>query len=564
MIDFILEIPLHKEVTSLVDLFIKQPAFSQKYDSDKLEFIAWGDPLLDGDFYKKLDDDPEVRFIVNKAKGHYYYIFRKKKGKCLTVGNSLFSILPIYFNLGQDKLLLSANALTLSEYISKKSLSRRFILETMLFNYPLFNKSIIEEISLLPSNSAITIGSGKCKIKKHINIEDYFETKPQSWRKSVDETSDLYLRTVGKYLPDQYYINALTGGFDGRTLTASGLFHKKRFDCFSFGSLSSKDTEIASKLAAAANIPFIRVDLDDIYAKNSSLECGLEFVRNASGSASFARAHYLYAAKLLADKTDIIVTGNFGSEIFRAAHVPGIMIAPNLYNLFNAASKSEAFRVIEVSDEFNYLNKSNLIREWEELKEDLSRLPCFDPKYKTLPLNQKFYIIVFEEIFRKYFGAEMVNQFKYLKNRTPFLDFNFVKAIFKTGLAGIHSNFFEHNPLKRFKGQVLYAHIINKAYPAFGEIITDKGYKPNDLLSVSGKLKIIRGYAKKVFNNNISAFDPYGVMNAYTVNHEYYCHLRINPDIFNAERINNELLNKPNELLFGPLSLSYLSSQVDK
>ena len=132
------------------------------------------------------------------------------------------------------------------------------------------------------------------------------------------------------------------------------------------------------------------------------------------------------------------------------------------------------------------------------LREDILKFSCFNQYYSGLTRNQRFYVFVFEELFRKYFGAEMVNQFRYLKNRTPFLDIDFLKAILKTEFAGIHSDFFEKNPLKRYKGQVLYAHIIKKAYPDFGKMMTDKGYKPDDLINFFGKVNIAKGYLKKI------------------------------------------------------------------
>ena len=55
---------------------------------------------------------------------------------------------------------------------------------------------------------------------------------------------------------------------------------------------------------------------------------------------------------------------------------------------------------------------------------------------------------IFEEVFRKYFGAEMVNQYIHLKNRTPFLDAEFMKIILGTGYAGVYSNFLRRTPLK--------------------------------------------------------------------------------------------------------------------
>ena len=152
-----------------------------------------------------------------------------------------------------------------------------------------------------------------------------------------------------------------------------------------------------------------------------------------------------------------MVTGNFGSEIFRAAHIAGAVISNNLYHLFNAETIDEALRNIEASEEFQWINKRSFEQEWQELKSDIAKLPVFTRDYSGLSQNQKFYLFVFEEVFRKYFGAEMVNQFQYLNNRTPFLDTQFLKGIFTTGLAGLYADYFENNPVKRFKGQVLYA-----------------------------------------------------------------------------------------------------------
>ena len=50
-------------------------------------------------------------------------------------------------------------------------------------------------------------------------------------------------------------------------------------------------------------------------------------------------------------------------------------------------------------------------------------------------MNQKFYVFVSKKVFRKYFGAEMANQFRYLINRTPFLDIELLKVIFGSRLA---------------------------------------------------------------------------------------------------------------------------------
>ncbi len=555
MIEFLLEIKLNGKISGLLELFIKKPVIELHYNNDHYEFIAWGDPISSNDFRERFEKNSSPEFIVNNLYGHYYFTYLNKKSGDLLIGNSLFSILPLYYQNNFDKITISENALTLGRYTGSNKICNRFLLETILFNYPLFNSSILQDINLLPSNSCLLVKQGKLLIKKHNFIENFFDKKTVPWRKSIGIMSDKFLETVEKYLPSKHYSNALTGGFDGRTLVSAGLFYNKDFSTYSFGAETSKDVVIAEALSAKADLNFNKIGLGQEYATQKSLECGREFIMNSSGTATFARAHYLFAAKQLSKNNNQIITGNFGSEIFRAAHIAGVVISGNLFTLFNSDSPQKAFRSVEASAEFCCLNRAAFKEEWEWLKENILQLPSYNKHYSDFTKNQRFYVFVFEELFRKYFGAEMVNQFRYLKNRTPYLDIDFLKAIFKTELAGIHSSFFEHNPLKRYKGQALYAHIIKKTYPTFGEILTDKGYRPNDLINFFGKVSIAKSYLKKITRKVPPDMDPYGVTKAWETNSAYWQGITVSSDYFNKNEINN--ISK--EILFKIISLSYLT-----
>jgi len=558
MIQFILEIPLKIKIENISGLFIVKPEIEMHIENISCEFMTWGDPVHLENFEKELELNPNPYFIVNNLYGHYYYILLNKKNRELFIGNSMFSILPLYYHQHNDKIFFSENAIKMGKYLNLNKISHRFILETMLFNYPLFNNSIVEDIQLLPSNSFIKISSSGIFVKKHTKIEEFFSSSPLSWKKSVAEIRDIFLETIKKYLPDKPYAHALTGGFDGRTLVATGLFYKKKFSCYSFGSPESKDTKIASQLTNQAEIPFIDIELNKKYVTEGSFDCGQDFIRNSSGTATFVRAHYLFATRSLKENTDIIITGNFGSEIFRAAHITGVVISPNLYSLFGLNNPEKGINAIENSKEFKFLNRASYQKYWDALKNDILQLPCYNKNYSGFTQNQRFYVFVFEEIFRKYFGAEMINQFKYLKNRTPFLDINLLKSILNTCLAGIHADFFEHNPLKRYKGQVLYAHIIEKAYPAFGKILTDKGYRPDDLINFFGKVNILKGYLKKMIHGVFPDSDPFSVARAWEINKKYWNNIPVSPKYFNISESDN--IDK--EILFKIISLSYLIEKI--
>jgi len=524
MTDFLIN--LNNKYSELNTVFITKPAipFVEKSTND-IKLLFWGDPIFEANFIlPKTGNDTEssVKSIIQQVQGHYYFLYYNKVSEIYCMGNSLFSIPPVYYSLQQNNIWIASSPEIIANKLSLKEPDKRFILENILFNYPLFNCSPFNGISLLASNHYIIWKNHKPDFIRHTCFESYFNLISDK-NKTADYYADLFIDRSALYFPKENYIHALTGGFDGRTLVSCALHHNKSFETYSFGSDDSTDVPVARQLSDHANIKFNEIKLGNEYLEKESLSSGLEFIINASGTASFARAHYLYAAKRLSEKTNYLITGNFGSELFRAVHIAGAVISQNLYNICKAKDSDEAKVLIENSKEFELLKKDEFIQEWKEFMNELEYLPIFSPKYKNLSLNQKFYLIVFEEVFRKYFGAEMKNQYKYLINRTPFLDFQFVSEILQSRWAGVHSDFFEHNPLKRFKGQVIYSHIIQKSFPEFSKIPMDKGYCPEDLLSLKGKLKITANYLKKrKKKHHAEPIDPFAVQNSFINNNGSY------------------------------------------
>lgn len=498
-----------------------------------------GDPIVEKDktaLIEKYLYESDVSNLLQTINGHYRLIIFDRQNFTISITSSLFGILPFYYHRIGDLVYISSDVKSISDESSQNRTNKRFILENILFYYPLFNQTAFHNIFLVPAHHLLEISDKRISLTKHTYISEWFVRRPKPWKRSTGEMKDLFIDRVKHYLPDEAYVHALTGGFDGRCLVACGLYHQKKFETYSFGNDLSADTRIASELAAVAGLQFNFIKLDNEYVVDHSLDNGLQFVTSSGGYAGFARAHYLFACKLLSRQYRYMVTGNFGSEIFRAAHNAGPLISNNLYYLFNAATAAEALKKIEASPEFEWINIGTMKQSWDELKSDIAGLPVFSNEYSGMTRNEKFYMMVFEEVFRKYFGAEMVNQFYYLSNRTPFLDITFLKEILKTGLAGVHSDFFENNPVKRFKGQVLYAHIIKKAFPAFNKILSDKGYRPKDLLSLSGKFFITKSYLKKRLASLQDEIDPNSVDKAFAHNKAWFQQQTIDEAIFNAKK----------------------------
>lgn len=534
---FLLEIQIDVPSRSLPEYFPDRPEISIHLQGDDFDFIAWGDPITDDIFVQDLPRNRSIEFIVSNLSGHFYFVLHEKISRRFFISTSLFSILPLYYYFIEGRIIASDNALTLGRYCGRTALSKRFVLESVLFNYPLFNHSAVEGILLLPSNSGMVLDAVGVRIIKHTEVGEWFDTPIRSGTGIAERLADVFLEEVKKYLPPKFFFTALTGGFDGRTLTAAAVSNSSNFSCYCHGTADSLDLILAELAAKEAEVPFLPVNLDNRYISDHSLESGKGFIINSSGVSTFARAHYLFASKILSTRSGFLVTGNFGSEIFRAVHVPGVVISPNLYRIFRLSDPGEAIREIRRSLRASFLNLTDLEVQLDDLGNDIAGLPCFNASYKGLTRNMQFYIFVFEELFRKYFGAEMVVQQGIINNRTPFLDAGFLRQLMATEYAGIHSEFFEDNPFKRYKGQVMYARIIRKALPTLGRMITDKGYAPDDLLSLKGKLRIARGYVGRRLKKQNGMYDPNGVRAAWELNRAYYEELPIDDRLFDREKI---------------------------
>jgi len=519
-------------------MFADPPELTIHLTGDNFEFMAWGDPIFDDRFLADLPVRLSTEFVTGNLSGHYYFCINDITRKEIIIGTSPFSIVPLYYCVKDSDIIVSDNVFTIAGHTGLKNVSARFITESLLFNYPLYNCSLVEGISLLESGSALIAARSGIRTVRHTAPEEWFADYPVSWRKSVSPMTDIFLEAVKKYLPGENYLTALTGGFDSRTLVAAGLYHGRSLTAYCFGTEPEGDLGMAAEISSRAGLPFVPVILDTDYVRNESLEAGKEFIKSSSGTGTFSRAHYIYAASLLCNKSRYLVTGNFGSEILRAVHSPGVIVSPLLYKVFQSDEPKHAVAILKNSTILRFLSPDVVDNEIRNLEKTISALPCFDVRYRDLGRNMQLYLFILEETFRKYFGSEINGQWSHVINRTPFLDCHFLRELFSTGLAGIHSGFMEKNPWKRYKGQILYSSIINRAAPHLGAYFTDKGYRPVDLLTFTGKARILAGWLRKGLSRIIHPpADPMAVHEAWNHNRLWYESLPVSDELFNRREI---------------------------
>ncbi|MBN1639304.1 MAG: hypothetical protein JW866_10065 [Ignavibacteriales bacterium] len=447
-----------------------------------------------------LFDETEIFEVIKDLGGHFYLFFWRESTSTLEIYTSYGSILPVYYSDEKEMIVSSSVKKILGAIGSSIQISKEFIIERLLFNYPITDITLMENIKRLNNNHCLLV----CKKMESYQYFDNIDLLNFDKSLSLKEIIEIFINTAYRYSPTEKYYLSFTGGFDGRTLL-SVLYkkYKNLITTYSFGRLESSDVKIPQSQAEKMGLNYYPFDLNNPEYIDNSISFGEEFITASSGEANFTRSHYLWACYKIKKEAKYILSGNFGSEVLRSPHITGILFSNIVFKIISGESKRKIIDYIYSTDLKLILPENGKTL----LKNILERINELNwAKYKTDDLNKKCYYFMLDEMLRRYFGPEIKSQANHLYNRTPYYDFKFISELFKSNYSGLNNKFFEQNKIKRFKGQLLYAYIIKNTNNDLLNMMTGKGYRPVDLLTYKGKLKII--YSKLLARKK-EVEDPY-------------------------------------------------------
>lgn len=445
------------------------------------ERIILGDLIEESDF-----DSMDLADWLQTAKGNFIVIVLKSDK--VQIASSLFGVLPVFFTERENLLLISDRIEHIAELDnSELSLSKENILERLFFNYSITNRTLISSIYQFPVNTICSYEDKVLKYQKVVDIFSFYKSQPESLKTSRKRLVKLFAEQVQKYLPKESYASAFTSGFDGRCVVAAGLKGNRQFGTFSFGTSKASDVYIPKLAAKANDFRYECILLDQAYLEQEFAENAEEMVLESHGMSTISRAHYRYGAKHLKKNYRYLLSGNFGSELFRSAHLDGVMTSKLFYHWLKEDLPESLAALKKQFPELSYLNDGEFGEAYQKLSADLALKKKSIP---DIPLNAQLYFFMWSETIRNYFGPELTMQQNYIYHRSPFLDFTFFKALQKTEFSGAYGNFRERNLLKRMKGQLFYAYYLKSTHKGLFRALTGKGYKPSDLLNVFGLLRI--------------------------------------------------------------------------
>ncbi len=441
-------------------------------------------------------DEKDLASYFKNIKGTFYIIRINHDEHSIEVASSIFGIFPVFYAekdkdfFASSDLQLLVNSADITPHIS-----RRFILETVLFNYPLFDRTIYEEVRNLPANSKLQFKNGKLQVQKYLDITALFQQNPIPYRKHINHLSDILIDTIRGYFPGEHFNITFTGGFDGRTLVSCAKYHNADFSTFSLGSIKNDDVYLPLEHAASLGITHHPVYLDEPGYIGSFLDNARELLEQSAALTNISYTHFLYAAKRVAQHSDYMLTGFGGSEIFRSLDIRGAVTSHELVDFFEFSKNKVWVSKIRNSEKLRLLNEDLVNKDLESLIDELSDYQ--DKTSGEMSLNERIYIYLYEEIFRKVYGPVITSMSDKMIVRNPYFDYAFNAELMKYSIAGLYSKFFVKNPAKRYKGQVLYGHVIKKTSPLLAGLVTGKGYRPVDLTTYSGLANITFNFFRK-------------------------------------------------------------------
>lgn len=429
-------------------------------------------------FYEKFNTE-----ISSYLKGNFSIIIYDDAKSELVLMSSKLNALPLFYCY-KDNIFVFSSSIKAILKISgiSKTLDEKALVEHLLFYHPLADKTYFKNIfQLLPAH-IVKVNQNGLQAKKYWRVENLFGQKnliPEN--DALYKCVDLMKENLAVYTSDtKKFLLSLTAGFDSRTNLALTERDPKDFLCYSYGLPGSKQIEIPLLISGKLGLNYKAVYLDEPFERNYE-KYALIALDSSNGSAPILRANFPYAFEQLSTFSTVNVTGLFGSEIIKCFHRADEQVSQEVIGLFAGKGSEKSYeRTIKNIKSKGYINNNIIDKYSREIIEEFNA--NYIKRLEGLNNIARFYVFLLEESIRKYFMQEISIERYYVETIMPYLDDDFLELIFKTPFAGIYKGAGKRNIFSRRNSQIFYAKLIAKAKPILGSIITDRGYKPKDLL----------------------------------------------------------------------------------
>lgn len=304
------------------------------WNKDRSRCILFEGEIYGYDALKEKLQDRGYQFLVNNDAEFILHLFAEfgeqfvcylngafiaaiwdRPSQTLTLVNDRFGLRPLYYSVHNRSLLFGSGVRSLlADPTLPRKIDRQAISEFMTFEYMLGDKTLVENINLMPPASLLTFQQGEIKLQTYWKLQFVNEYEHKTKEQYLEETYFHLQQAVARQSQGAHPKGLLlSGGLDSRMILAMlSLFTKgENLYTFTFGAPGADDVQLAEELAKISGTRHHTYDLKEDYL----IERAEEGVYLTDGMESCAHMHVLANLRSQAELVKVIYKGYLGDAL---------------------------------------------------------------------------------------------------------------------------------------------------------------------------------------------------------------------------------------------------------
>lgn len=246
------------------------------------------------------------------------FLVDKKSGRIRFV-NDIFSLLPVHYHISEHKIVISRDLGFVRKMTQTTHFSKRAIAESLVFGYPLQNRTLFEDILRLGPGCMIRVDMPEVSICEDSGLAFDFDVKRYSGRSRKENVSELVSlfkqACLERFGSGEKVLLSLSGGRDcraiGGALGECGISYRAT-TFVDWTQTFTRDVEVAGKLAKAFGVDWKLYRMSRCSGRMAS-----DLLSSKQGQVGLEHAYKTqYFEHLIKDyrRDSIFVTGNGGHK----------------------------------------------------------------------------------------------------------------------------------------------------------------------------------------------------------------------------------------------------------
>lgn len=274
---------------------------------------------------------------LKNANGSYNFVVWDNNIKKLTIGNDRHGSRRLFYRYAKNEFSFSSSVIGLAKIHPTQTLDKDSMLDMMVFGYILNNRTLLNEIMLLPYATIMEFDGTETSLQKYWDWEFNDDQEQSSEDELEEELVRLLIQAVERNLihTSGNILLPLSGGLDSRALlgVCSQLNMQHKISTITYGRKESFDLEIGSALAKIAGVSHIDLLPErDNFPDNFKIE-----VQNVEGMIEATPFYPAFQYLKLNHDFHSVISGQVGGSLFDSVSTK---FSSNLKNSKDLLSKN--------------------------------------------------------------------------------------------------------------------------------------------------------------------------------------------------------------------------------